>query len=33
MLCISSEEKKIIHQKYIMSDNEYIFSEFYVQTR
>ena len=33
MLCISLERKKIIHQKYITLNNEYIFSEFYVQAR
>ena len=32
-LCISSEEKKIIHKKYITLNNKYIFSEFYAQTR
>ena len=33
MLCISSEEKKIIHQKYIMLNDRYISSEFYDWTR
>ena len=33
LLCISSEKKKIIHQRYIVLNDEYIFSEFYIQTR
>ena len=33
MLCISLKEKKIIHQKYIMLNDKYIFSEFYVWTK
>ena len=30
MLCISLKKKKIIHQRYITSNDEYIFSEFYI---
>ena len=33
ILCISSKEKKIIHQKYITLNDRYIFSEFYIQAR
>ena len=33
MLCIFLKRKKIIHQKYITLDDEYIFSEFYTQAR
>ena len=30
MLCISLKKKKIIHQKYIILNDKYIFSEFYI---
>ena len=30
LLCISSEEKKIIHQRYITLNDKYISSEFYI---
>ena len=33
MLCISSEKKKTINQRYIVLNDEYIFSEFYIQAR
>ena len=33
MLCISLKKKKIIHQKYIMLNDKYIFSKFYIQAR
>ena len=33
ILCISSEKKKIIHQKYITSNDRYVFSEFYIQAK
>ena len=33
MLHIFSKRKKIIHQKYITLNDEYVFSEFYIQAR
>ena len=33
MLCIFLKEKKIIHQKYITLNDEYISSKFYIQAK